>query len=136
LQELQSVQGNSVSLSCYWYRQFLFGFWYIIPIHLGLECAHPSEVQRLCLPRRWKYENWSISRRLTCPWSTRYGHRHRQNKNKSCSSTPRISLPISVLDLEIKKETLNRPSLSSKMQPYLKDRTCIVSSSLVLWIMM
>jgi hypothetical protein len=26
LQELQSVQGNSVSLSCYWYRQFLFGF--------------------------------------------------------------------------------------------------------------
>lgn len=32
---------------------------------------------------RWKYENWRITHRFTCPGSTRYGHKHRRNKKGS-----------------------------------------------------
>jgi hypothetical protein len=35
------------------------------------------------LAPRWKYENWRITSRFTCPGSTRYGHKHRRNKKES-----------------------------------------------------
>jgi hypothetical protein len=134
VQESQSLQGNLFNYAAVDKTNFYIRIY--MPIHLGLEHACPSKVQHIRLARRWKYENWRISRRFTCPGSTRYGHKHRSNKNKSSSSTPKISLPIPVSNLEVKKETLNRPLLSSKMPQYLKDCTWIISSSLVLWIMM
>jgi hypothetical protein len=66
---------------------------------------------RLCLPQRWKYQNWRISNRFTCPGSTRYGHRHRR-KAHAKKSPSRISLPVPVSHSEVKNDNINRPSPS------------------------
>jgi hypothetical protein len=77
-----------------------------MPINVGPEHACILKAWRLCLPSRWKYENWRISRKYTCTGSTRYGHKHHPNKKKT-NVTPPVS------DSAIDKEIFQRASLSA-----------------------
>ena len=65
------------------------------------------------LPSRWKYENWRIHQRFTCPGSTRYGRRHRQKNNPNSSSD--TSRPVTISHSEVKKHTMNTPSPMSPL---------------------
>ena len=94
------------------------------------------KINHLHLPKRWKYENWRISRDLVCPGSTRYGHKHRSNKRKTQHSESKISLPIPILGSEIRNEILNRPSLSHKIPMYTNSPIWMVPKFLILLIVM